>query len=258
MNITSAIDYLSLLLRRLAVVDDDALLISNEERVEVPNDVWTTMLQLKIVQQTQPAKSIICDGCEENCVRPVVIYQANAKSPARAFIVCDVREDGGRINVDFERLKQWQVSEQQLAEMIAKLCGITQAVVKQNHIWTLGIFVGKKHQAVLLLDFGKNALLVNDIVLPLAELISFTSFALNIDTSKITQAADLGLAPAGKIQNRAIRKSKTQTRNEGWKKEYQKFMKNNPDKSDSWISIQIEKMPIADGKNRETIRKNMK
>ena len=187
MSITSAIDYLSLLLRRLAAVDDNALLISNEECVEVPSDVWATMERLKIVQQAQPAKSIICDGCEENCVRPVHIYPANVKSPARAFVVCDVREDVGRVNVDFERLNQWQVSEQQLAEMVRDLLGnSTQSVANDKGLWRLGMIEGGQHKAQVSLKFDGDAMvLASGHEVLLMELLSFENGALKIDLKKI-------------------------------------------------------------------------
>ena len=186
MSIISAIDYLSLLLRQLAAVDDDKFLISHEERVEVPDDVWATMAQLKIVQQAQHAKSVICDGCEENCVRPVHIYPANVKSPARAFVVCDVREDVGRVNVDFERLNQWQVSEQQLAEMVRDLLGNTQSMAKDNALWRLGMVNGGTHKSQVSLKFDREALvLASGHSVQLMELLSIDKNTLKIDLKKI-------------------------------------------------------------------------
>lgn len=186
MSIISAIDYLSLLLRQLAAVDDDKFLISHEERVEVPDDVWATMAQLKIVQQAQHAKSVICDGCEENCVRPVHIYPANVKSPARAFVVCDVREDVGRVNVDFERLNQWQVSEQQLAEMVRDLLGNTQSMAKDNALWRLGMVNGGTHKSQVSLKFDCDAwVLASGHSVLLMELLSIDKNTLKIDLKKI-------------------------------------------------------------------------
>ena len=99
---------------------------------------------------------------------------------------------------------------------------------------------------------------MNDTTLSLIELIGFSNGRLELDTTKITQLIDLGLAPAGKVQKNELRKSKTQTRTENWNKEYQRLKRANPNKSDTWISQQLAKLPIADGKDSETIRKNMK
>lgn len=230
MNITNAIDYLTLLLRQLAAVDDDKLLISNEERVEVPDDVWATMVQLKIVQQAQPAQSIICDGCEESCVRPVVIYPANAKSPTRAFVVCDVREDVGRVHVDFERLNQWQVSEQQLAEMVRDLLGhSTQPVVKDSCLWRLGMVDGGTHKAPVSLQFDHDALVfAGGHKAILLEFLSIGKDALKIDLKKIKKMVN---EPTGfsddvestQARNARMLKRKNELKNQGVRNFIQKI-----------------------------------
>lgn len=222
MNTTNVIDYLSLLLRQLTAVDDDKLLISHEERIEVPDDVWATMAQLKIVQQAQHAKSVICDGCEENCVRPTHIYPANAKSPARAFIVCDVREDVGRVNVDFERLNQWQVSEQQLAEMVRDLIGqTTQSVTKDGALWRLGIVDGGTHKSQVSLKLDRDAwVLASGHTVSLIELLSFNNGALRIDLKKIKKMVN---EPTGfsddvestKARNARLLKRKNELKSKG-------------------------------------------
>ena len=43
-----------------------------------------------------------------------------------------------------------------------------------------------------------------------------------------------------------------------WNDEYLKLKDNQPNKSDTWCSLRIEKLEIAKGRDAETIRKNMK
>jgi hypothetical protein len=45
---------------------------------------------------------------------------------------------------------------------------------------------------------------------------------------------------------------------QNWCDAYQSLRLKNPNKTDSWCAAQISKMPIAQGKSLETIRKNMK
>ena len=45
---------------------------------------------------------------------------------------------------------------------------------------------------------------------------------------------------------------------ESWRKEYRTLKRKNPKKSDTWCSLQIEKMEIAQDRDAETIRKRMK
>jgi hypothetical protein len=53
-------------------------------------------------------------------------------------------------------------------------------------------------------------------------------------------------------------KAKTQAKYAVWQRQAIKLRKKHPNKSKVWISEQIEKLPIAEGKNAGTIKKNMK
>ena len=64
--------------------------------------------------------------------------------------------------------------------------------------------------------------------------------------------------PTSAEEKGTTRKLKTQDRHNKWKLECEKFKISHTDKSDTWISIQISKMDIAEGCSSETIRKNMK
>ena len=251
-------DVFHLILKRLACVTDRVAYFGQDELDGFSIEIVDALKNQGVLSQCSDAKELICLGCELYCNRPVR-FQRTIGLPVKAFIACNVPDGGdGEDDVPLSRLTRFQTTERQLAQLIAQLCGINKVVTNQNRVWTLGVYAGKKHHAVLSLDFNENILLVNGVVLSLAEVVSFTAFALNIDTSKITQAVDFGLAPVGKAQNKAIRQSKIQIRNEKWHKEYLRLKSSNPNKSDTWISIQIEKLPIAEGKDSETIRKNMK
>ncbi len=53
-------------------------------------------------------------------------------------------------------------------------------------------------------------------------------------------------------------KAKTQARNANWQREAIKLKGVNRNKSMRWVSIQISKLPISEGKSPETIRRNIK
>ena len=57
---------------------------------------------------------------------------------------------------------------------------------------------------------------------------------------------------------REARKLDTQAKYESWQKEYRKLKRKNPEKSDTWCSLQIKKLEIAQSCKSETIRKHMK
>lgn len=52
-----------------------------------------------LLKPSQPMTTVACDGCEENCIMPVTVYPAQDDKPGRAFIICDKRDDIGRINL---------------------------------------------------------------------------------------------------------------------------------------------------------------
>lgn len=53
-------------------------------------------------------------------------------------------------------------------------------------------------------------------------------------------------------------KAKTQAKYAVWQRQAIKLKKKHPNKSKTWISAQIERLPIAEGKSADTIRKNIK
>jgi hypothetical protein len=57
---------------------------------------------------------------------------------------------------------------------------------------------------------------------------------------------------------REVSKLNTQARYKSWQKAYRELKKTHPGKSDSWYAQKIAKMDIAQDRNSETIRKNMK
>jgi hypothetical protein len=59
------------------------------------------------------------------------------------------------------------------------------------------------------------------------------------------------------IAKREVRKADTQAMYTGWQKEYRKLLKTKPGNTENWYAKQIEKMPIAQGRNYSTIKKHM-
>jgi len=57
---------------------------------------------------------------------------------------------------------------------------------------------------------------------------------------------------------REIQKKETAALHVSWQKAYKEVKRDNPTRPDVWIARKISKMPIAQGRNVETIRKNMK
>ena len=84
--------------------------ISADEIAEWPNGLFDSLFKANLLQPIAPASMLECRGCEELCFMPINVLPAESKRAARAFIVCDKRDDVGRVSVDFARLKQWAIS----------------------------------------------------------------------------------------------------------------------------------------------------
>lgn len=148
--------------------------------------------KIGLLNHAQPLNEIGCDGCEENCFMPVTIIPISNTNSPRAFITCDKRDDIGRVKVEFDRLKQWQLTEMQLAQFVAGLCGFTQQVVKDGDLWRLGMLQGKKHNAQLLLGFEntQGLLKVAGHRVELLELLFIDENQCQIDLKKLKDFAD--------------------------------------------------------------------
>lgn len=185
--------FLELLLNQLAAVDGDVLKVGVDDYADVSDSMWSTFVDLGILQKASPALRIGCDGCEERCPSmPVHRISASDLSPARAFIVCESRDDIGRVPVDFERLNQWQVSMRQLAQVVAGLCGFTQPAVMDAGRWRLGTIQGNQHneQAYLCCEDGEVFIALAGQRATLLTLLKFNDKGLLIDLKRLKKMAD--------------------------------------------------------------------
>ncbi len=154
-----------------------------------------------LLQQAQPMTTIECDGCEENCInKPVVVYPAQEGKPGRAFIVCDVREDMGRVRVDFRRMEQWQTTGGLIAAVLARLLGLprTTSQAVDGKQWNIGTLKGKKHNSQVTLLAGDSlTLALAGHVVPLVEVLTIEKNALVLDKSALISLVD---KPAGNAE----------------------------------------------------------
>lgn len=64
----------------------------------------------------------------------------------RAYVMCDKRDDGGRVSVATDLIEQWRCSPERLADVLARLLDIRRnegdAAAAR---WTVGVLKGAKH-----------------------------------------------------------------------------------------------------------------
>jgi hypothetical protein len=130
---------LATLSARLGCSSETAVYVGADE-CEGICELADALVDAGLLLPAEPAGALICDGCEQNCAMPVVIAPASARQPGRAFIVCDKRDDIGRVSVQPPRLRRWMFSLPVLACALAKVLNTDQqpAQAGSGNTWCLG------------------------------------------------------------------------------------------------------------------------
>jgi len=221
-------------------------------------------VKLGLLVKDVNTQSLECVGCEHHCTMDVVLTE-DAK---RAFIVCDhpdMQSQMGRIQVPLERLKQWQASTKQFAGVVARLLGVETKPEynKESACYKLGLLQSDKGRRWAILHTQPLRLVINGYTVPVIDLLYFNDNELAIDVLRIESLLDLTAIDTGKaytpnISKQEARKLATQAMRQNWRDEYKSLKRKYPEKTDDWYSMQISRLPIANGRSTETIRKNMK
>jgi hypothetical protein len=226
--------------------------------------VLNRFVALGLLAKDINSKSLTCLGCDYHCYMDVLL----AEDHQRAFIVCDhpdKQSEMGRIPVPMQRLQQWTVDSKQFAVLIARLLGIDSipSYEKNTVNYKLGMLKAKEGRRWVLLRLQPLRLDVGGHSLPVEDLLFFSEGNLRIDLESVesllnAKTVNIGKRYASNVNKQEARKLATQAMYQNWCDAYQSLRLKNPNKTDSWCAAQISKMPIAQGKSLETIRKNMK
>jgi hypothetical protein len=85
-----------------------------------PDGALETLLNVGLLEGTRRARTLICEGCEWSCVKPVVVRLKRFNGAHTAFITCDEERDFGRIAVPLQRLAQYRSTLSMMASFLAK------------------------------------------------------------------------------------------------------------------------------------------
>jgi hypothetical protein len=98
------------------------------------------LVAARLVKRASHATSVVCDGCEEACLSDVEFIGGEGGTPPRAYVVCERREDIGRVEVPLERLRRWTVDLGSLADVLAQNLGAIGGVEEMvaGQLWWLG------------------------------------------------------------------------------------------------------------------------
>ena len=119
----------------------------------------------------------------------------------------------------------------------------------------------KRSQMICLKADGGLLLAAGDRSVPLADLLEYRDGKFLLDDAMIRRMVDSATTADPRYtpsnEKREARKRATQEMHESWRKKYRQLKRNKPGKTDRWYAFQISKLPIADQRSAETIRKIM-
>ena len=93
-------------------------LLAYDEWVTWPERLREALEAAGILRQASHAHSVICDGCAEACIESVVFDDCSGL-PTEAYVICTKYDDVGRVEVELDRLRQWTVDLDALADFLA-------------------------------------------------------------------------------------------------------------------------------------------
>lgn len=252
------------LLARVGARHGAAVFISGEELRQWPATAVGAMKAQTLLVPARPAVSVVCPGCEEDCVMPVqTIPRANG--PAASFIVCDKRSDINRVSVSAARLSQWRCDAEAVCTFIAASLGLRRSdqAPTDSGVVPIGMATGKTRSQLLCLRAdGELTLVAGDQAMPLADLVRFDDGRYSVDPSTIGRLADAATTADPRYTpsraRRETRKLDTQKMYDAWRKAYRDLKQRRPKMSDVWYAQQISKLDIANDRDAATIRKHLK
>lgn len=252
------------LLDRVGAARDGKVYVSDEELCNWPAVAVAAMKSQKLLAKARPAESVVCPGCERACGMPVHTL-TRANGTAVSFVVCDKRDDINRVPISTDLLKQWRCDAKAVCDFIAANLDVRRSEQEpaNRSLRIIGMARGDKRSQMIALQLnGSLALVAGNNAVPLAQLVGFGDGKYSVDAATVRQLVDAATTVDSRhtpsTARREARKLDTQARYEDWQKEYRKLRRQRPHMSDVWYSRQIARVPIAAGRDAETIRKHMK
>ncbi|MCZ6887232.1 MAG: hypothetical protein O7H39_01960 [Gammaproteobacteria bacterium] len=192
---------------RLAGSSEGHALLSADEFGDADPGCLGILCDAGLLTAFEPSATTICDGCDRACPMEVQCVPGCGASPSRAFIVCDKRDDIGRVPVEMDRLRRWRMSLDLIAETTATLLGTDRPprLLEAGLVWSLG-FIDHGNEAVevildatggnlrpdhgLTVTLGALPEIKNKPIVELSRLVAFKGHRLGVDQVVLERVLD--------------------------------------------------------------------
>jgi hypothetical protein len=207
-------DVLAELLARVGANRGAPVFIGAQELDVWPQAAVAAMKAQRLLVQARPAVSVVCPGCERECVMPVRVPPAQGTA-SRAFVVCDKRSDINRVSVAIDRLEQWQASGAAAADLIARLLDLRRPGGRGSEAarWEIGRLKGAEHAGhLVLLGNGKLTLSIAGHTIVLADVLNLDGDHIAIDRRTLVHCVDHPVAGVGDAESAEARRERLRAR----------------------------------------------
>lgn len=189
----TAAEALTELLARLGVAPGRTLAFSAEELQHWPADAVAAFKSHGVLRPGKPGGTAVCPGCERACVMPV--QQRQRAGVAAAFVLCDRRDDIGRVPLAPALLERWRADAQTLGDALAGLLGTgaCHPVPGEAFAFRVGAVTGATNKAAVQLQFddqGQARLVVAGHAVEVASVLATRASKLVLDTRHLRRCAD--------------------------------------------------------------------
>ncbi len=193
----TADEALAELLARLSASPGRVLAINADELPHWPSDAVAALKAHGVLRPGKPADTAVCPGCERACVMPVQQRQrvGVAAVSSAAFVVCDRRDDIGRVPLAPTYLERWRADAQTLGDALADLLGTGACHLVPGAIgaYRLSIVAGAVDKAPLLLRFDEQGGMRLDVAghaVEVASVLAIRAGKLVLDIRHLARCAD--------------------------------------------------------------------
>ena len=158
------------LVARVGARDGAAVRVSETDVRQWPAEAVAALKAYRFLVRARPARTVVCPGCEADCVMPVQTIPAGPRAAAR-FIVCDKRSDINRVALTTAHVDQWKCDGEALARFVVAQLGLRRSRHRIDASGTrpLGLAAGDtRHQMLGLRTHGDVTLVVADTAVALA------------------------------------------------------------------------------------------
>lgn len=209
----SPADALAELLHRVAAAGGTPACFSGRELAAWPTLSVDQFKATGLLVKGPPADTVTCPGCEEDCTMLVEVA-ITCSGGARAFVMCDKRDDVGRVAVAANELEQWICSPERVADTLARLLGIRRSDGDAaGRRWDVGVLKGTKHSAHVVLGIeGVLRLATAGHNLPVADVLELGDKGLILERRALLRCVDSPLAGGGEVESAEQRRERLKAR----------------------------------------------